>query len=114
MSLDVYLKVPACSHCGRGDDYAYEANITHNLNTMAREAGIYMHLWRPDEIDVTKAAQLIEPLRVGLALLKSDPPRFKAFDAPNGWGRYENLVAFVDKYLAACEASPDATVSVWR
>ena len=33
----------------------YSANITHNLNTMADEAGIYKHLWRPDEIKITKA-----------------------------------------------------------
>jgi len=28
---------------------AYSDNITHNLNTMADNAGIYEHLWRPDE-----------------------------------------------------------------
>lgn len=27
----------------------FEANITHNLNKMAKEVGIYEYLWRPDE-----------------------------------------------------------------
>ena len=92
----------------------YSGNITHNLNSMAEEAGIYKHLWRPDEIGVTKAHQLVEPLRVGLALLKSYPERFEKHNSPNGWGLYKHFVPFVEEYLAACEQHPDADVSVWR
>ena len=103
MSLDVYLI-----------DEVYSANITHNLGAMAEEAGIYQHLWRPDEINVTKAAQLIEPLRAGLALLKSDPERFKKFDADNGWGLYIHFVPFVEKYLQECVKYPGAEVRVSR
>lgn len=107
MSLDVSLtKVMPCE--------IYGANITHNLNKMAAEAGIYEHLWRPEEIGITTAAQLIEPLRAGLALLKSDPARFEAFNPSNGWGSYEGLVSFVERYLEACEEAPDAEVSVSR
>ncbi len=90
------------------------ANITHNLNTMAAEVGLYKSLWRPDEVSVTKAEQLINPLSFGLLLLRSDPTRFKKFNPPNGWGDYEGLVAFVSDYLDACKQYPDATVSVWR
>ena len=96
------------------DHEVFSANITHNLNKMAAEAGIYRHLWRPDEIGVTHARQLIEPLMAGLALLESDAPRFEAFNPKNGWGDYGGLVRFVSKYLAACKKYPDATVSVWR
>jgi hypothetical protein len=88
----------------------YDANITHNLGRMAREAGIYDCLWHPSEAGITKASQLIEPLRAGLALLKSDPARFEAFNAPNGWGLYKHFVPFVERYLAACEENPDADV----
>lgn len=107
MSLDVYLEEV------RPTD-VYSANITHNLTGMAEEAGIYKALWRPDEIGITKASQLIEPLTAGLALLKSDPPRFEAFNSPNGWGMYEHFVPFVEKYLDACKEHPDAAVRVWR
>jgi hypothetical protein len=86
-------------------------NITHNLNKMAKEAGLYLKLWRPEEIGITKAHQLIDPLERGLALLQARPDFFKQFNPANGWGRYENLVQFVTKYLDACKRYPDADVS---
>lgn len=107
MSLDVYLTAVRPTT-------VYDANITHNLGPMAEEAGIYKHLWRPEELGITTAGELIEPLAAGLALLQSDPDRFKAFDAPNGWGLYEHFVPFVEKYLDACRGNPDATVEVSR
>lgn len=97
-----------------GGDEVYSANITHNLNSMAAEAGIYKALWRPEEIGITHAEQLIAPLRAGLSLLKSDPERFRKFNPENGWGTYEALVQFAADYLVACEEYPTATVSVWR
>lgn len=92
----------------------FSANITHNLNKMAAEAGLYKPLWRPDENDIAKAEQLIIPLSRGLATLRSVPDHFKEFNPPNGWGDYEGLVAFVSDYLDACKQYPNATVSVWR
>lgn len=96
------------------DDRVYHRNITHNLGKMASEAGVYQAMWRPEEQGWTKASQLIEPLRAGLALLRSDPDRFKAFNPENGWGSYDGLVEFVESYLSACIEYPDADVSVWR
>ena len=96
------------------NDHVYEANITHNLNAMAKEANIYYALWRPEELGFSKASQLIGPLEVGLALLLSDPERFKKFDPPNGWGDYYGFVIFVGKYLKACMQFPEAEVSVSR
>lgn len=107
MSLWVYLSAV------RETD-VYERNITHNLARMASEAGIYTELWEPDRANITTAAQLIEPLRAGLALLKADPARFEKYNAPNGWGMYEHFVPFVEDYLRACEENPDAKVRVSR
>ena len=92
----------------------YSANITHNLNRMASEAGIYEHLWRPDEIKITKAKELVEPLREGLHKLKSEPEKYKKFNPENGWGSYDGLVKFVDNYLNACYEYPEAEVNVSR
>jgi hypothetical protein len=92
----------------------YEANITHNLNKMAAEAGIYEALWRPEEIGITTARQLIEHLELGLAALRSDPKRFEALNPSNGWGSYRDFVPWVERYLQACVLWPDATVRVWR
>lgn len=120
----------------------YSANITHNLGRMASEAGIYEALWRPGEmldpelsarmrveadanrwgavreleklLPVVRAAHLIDPLRSGLELLRSDRQRFEKFNAPNGWGLYQHFVPFVEKYLAACQEHQEAFVEVSR
>lgn len=92
----------------------YSANITHNLARMAEESGLYDVLWRPNEVGITTARQLIEPLAKGFALLTSDPARFEKFNSENGWGLYKNFVPFVGNYLKACVDNPDALVSVWR
>ena len=90
MSLDVTLtavrEVPV-----------FECNITHNLGKMADAAGIYQHLWRPEELGIKTAGELIEPLRAGLNKPKSNPGHFAQFNPENGWGNYTGLVTFVDR-----------------
>lgn len=113
MSLDVYLTLEDCPHCHRGEQ-VYSANITHNLNAMAQAAGIYEPLWHPEEIGATRAKHLLERLRVGLAWLKANEKLARVHDAPNGWGLYQHFVPWVEKYLAACEAYPEAIVTVSR
>jgi hypothetical protein len=107
MSLDVYLTAVRPTE-------VYSRNITHNLNKMAMEAGIYEALWRPEEIGVTTAKQLVPLLETGLETLRSDPERFEKFNPENGWGDYENLVSFVETYLQACKENPDAEVRACR
>jgi hypothetical protein len=107
MSLDVYLTAVRKTE-------VFSANITHNLGRMADEAGIYECVWRPDEADIKHAGELIEPLRNGIALMESAPERFRAFDAPNGWGTYDQFVPWLKKYLHACEQNPDAAIGVSR
>lgn len=105
MSLDVMLtEVRECE--------VFSQNITHNLCAMAKEAGIYQHLWCPEEIGITTAIDLIQPLKDGVALMKKQPERFRKFNAPNGWGTYEGFVAWIEGYIEACELNPQARVSV--
>lgn len=92
----------------------YSRNITHNLGKMAEAAGVYKHLWRPDEIGITKAGELIEPLRKGLEQLRTLPETYRQFNPANGWGSYEGLLEFMEDYLAACEKDPDADIEVCR
>jgi hypothetical protein len=107
VGLDVYLKqmqlVPV-----------YEAGITHNLNKMATEAGVYHALWRPEEIGITHAAQLIEPLTKALADLKARPGFYMLLTPENGWGTYEDLCKFIERYLTECIKNPTAEVHVDR
>jgi len=107
MSLDVYLKVVRpCT--------IYNGNVTHNLQNMAEAAGILMELWHPEEIGITLARQLIEPLTAAVARLKAEPDKFRALNPPNGWGSYAGLLEFMEQYLQACSENPEAEVSVWR
>lgn len=125
MSLDVSLYGPVteekriCPHCDseyvhKSSECYFEANITHNLNTMAGEAGIYQHLWRPEELGITKASELIQPLRAGLILMREDPPRFKKHNPANGWGSYTGFIPWIEDYLRACEEHPEATIDISR
>lgn len=107
MSLDVTLTMTKPVE-------VFSSNITHNLNQMAEEAGIYKHLWRPDEIGIKYARDLIAPLQVGLDKMKARPEHFKVFNPPNEWGSYDIFVPWLERYLAACIANPDAEVSVDR
>ncbi len=97
-----------------GSESVYSANITHNLGPMATAAGIYSHLWRPEEIGIETAGDLIAPLQEGLAKLKADPDEFAKYNSPNGWGMYEHFVPFVENYLNACMAYPAAKVDADR
>lgn len=125
MSLDVWLtgkweEEPCrCPHCDHehvrlARKEFYSSNITHNLVRIAIEAGIYNALWRPEEIGITKAAQLIPILEAGLECLWADPARFKVFDAANGWGTYEQFTPWLSGYLSACKEWPHADVNASR
>ena len=92
----------------------YSDNITHNLTTMADEAGLYKYLWKPADINITKASDLIEPLRQGLHNLKMNPAKYEKLNPENGWGSYNVLVKFVENYLDACYKYPDTTIEVDR
>jgi len=125
MSLDVYLLGPptkimcTCIACGNkhkkeGRETYFTSNITHNLGEMAAKAGIYKHLWRPDEIGIVKAKKLISPLKDGLNRMKKNPSFYRQFEPENKWGTYENFIPWIEEYLKACETYPDALISVSR
>lgn len=126
MSLDVYLydniekQVSCvCECCGHEHfdlvkTLLYEAKITHNLIEMAEAAGIYQQLWRPEELEIKTAGELIETLKQAQAKLWADHKYFKTFEPENGWGSYDGFLKFVSEYLAACEEFPFAEIKVSR
>jgi len=115
MSLDVTLEIIV--NTGNKDTEIFEmywSNITHNLNIMAKKAGIYYHCWRPEELGIKKAKELIQPLTDGLERLKKYPFYFESFNSPNGWGLYIHFVPWIEKYLKACKLYPNANVVAGR
>lgn len=106
MSLDIWLEIEVDT--GAPEPHKselYSAGITHNLNKMAEEAG----LWRPDELwDNPTADKLIPHLESGLLKLKSHPEHYKKFDSSNGRGTYKDFVPLVEEVLNACIQHPKA------
>ena len=116
MSLDVDLMVTQPTS-------VFSRNITHNLGKMASEVKIpymagtvtlYTILWRPEELQFTKAREIADLLDGGWNILLSDPEKYKQFNPENGWGSYEGLCDFVYNYRNACWENPEAELSVSR
>ncbi len=107
MSLDVYLTKTQPVD-------VYQGNVTNNLVPMACEAGVYEHIWMPEEIGITKAQQLIGPLENALVKMCDNPARFERYNPTNGLGSYQSFLGFVQGYLDACRENPDADVRVNR
>jgi hypothetical protein len=82
-------------------------NITHNLKPMTIEAGIG-GLWDISETDprTTRAKFWIPRLELAVHLMTNYPKRFRKLDAPNGWGRYENFLPWVQELLRRCVEAP--------
>jgi hypothetical protein len=90
MSLDIYL------YENKDDGQPiYNANVTHNLGRMAKEAGFYQALWRPEEIGIEKAKDLVPYIRNGINKMCEDPDYYKQFDSPNGWGTYDDFLLWL-------------------
>lgn len=107
MSLDVYLK-------DDDGDVLFWTNITHNLGRMAKEAGIYEAIWRPEEVPASCPKHVIETIETGLLLMKSDPDRFKKYDSDNGWGTYDQFVPWVEELLHAYKEMPELIIYTSR
>lgn len=116
MSLDISLhetvKCPYCKATVDTRKELYTGNITHNLNIMAKEAGIYKELWCPKETGIDYAKELIAPLENGLKVMREDPKYFEQFNPKNGWGCYDGLVKSVVSYLNACKEFPESRVII--
>ena len=112
MSLDVTLVVTQPTQ-------VFTQNITHNLGLMASKVELgtttlYQLLWRPEELNILHAYQLVQPLREANDLLLAKPEYFEQWNPTNGWGSYEALCGFVREYLGACLDNPEAEVHACR
>ena len=110
MSLDVHLY----TEIDQNRIELFDTNITHNLGGMASEADIYTVLWRIENTGVKTAKDMIKPLMKGITAMKKDPERFRKFDAPNGWGTYDQFLPWLEELLSMCEKFPSAEVETCR
>jgi hypothetical protein len=95
----------------RGDGWS--GNVTHNLVSMAAEAGVYDAVWRPDEHGLDAAA-VLTAIVDGIATLLRDRERFERHNPTNGWGDYDGLVMFLVEYALELSKYPGASIEVSR
>ncbi len=89
-------------------------NVTHNMNKMAEAVGLYQVLWSPEEVGITTASQMIEPLEKGIKELITNSDKYKVYNPPNGWGNYDIFVSFCRSVLSTCKENPDAVIEADR
>lgn len=107
MSLDFEL-------ISKNERVIFDANITHNLNTMADIAGIYKCLWMPNENGYVYAKDIIHPLAKGIYHMMKHPEYYKTFNPKNGWGNFDDFLPWLLRVLAACYEHKDAKIRVSR
>lgn len=111
MSLDISL---LARDLDGNEIEVFNTNITHNLNTMAKAAGLYEPMWRPDESGWSTGAQLIDQLTGGVAELLAHPGKYRRLNPSNGWGTYDGLLATASEFMSACRKYPSARVAASR
>jgi hypothetical protein len=99
MSLDINLQAVRTVN-------VFYLNVPTCYKPIAEKVGIQTYIWKPEELGISKAEQLINPLRIGLQLLESVPGRVGVAQET-----LDDFVECVRKYLAACEQNPDAEIS---
>ena len=107
------FSINACDHCGRSDEVE-SMNITHNLGVMARAAGIYDIVWRPEENGIERAGQIVGRLNEAILNMSNNPQKYKEHDEETGWGTYEQFVPWLRKLRDVCEQYPNAKIEASR
>lgn len=117
MSLDIWVESPSsCPKCGgpvpRLQSPCDSMNITHNVGNMWVRAGISDAFYSSDGWTITQP--YIQMLRSGLSVFKSEYEEFEKLDSPNGWGKAEHALLFLQKWIQMCEANVGCTIRVSR
>ena len=92
----------------------WHGNITHNLNVMADKAGIYMEVWRPDEMGVKRAFDIVGALGRAIKDLQSRPAYYRKYNPKNHWGSYQTFLDFIKGYQFSCKKYPNSVIGVCR
>jgi len=120
VSLDITIRSAPCAHCGHGAE-SFQWNCTYNVSPMVHAAAMTAGLTEEEYPGGSllagiegRAGDYAPRLARIIAALDADPERFRAMDAPNGWGTYDNLVPALRELLAALQERADWTVTTWR
>jgi hypothetical protein len=60
------------------------------------------------------SSEILPNLEAGLALMKTEPERFKPHSASNGWGTYEQAVPWLEDFIEQIKEYPDGVIGISR
>ena len=106
MSYTIYLKDKDGNEVNEWED-----SICPTFNRATRfyhAMGVNM-----GELNGWLAAKAIRFLRLGISRLELDPGYYKRFNAPNGWGVYEDAVWTLKMMLSMCNNTPNAFLNIY-
>ena len=110
MSADLWIKLDACTTCGRGSEQAAELNITYNLSSMLRAAGFHGWSWCTGK----PAPEVGRHMLAVLDGMQTDPDRWRAMNPPNGWGDYDQcLQGRMRDFANACVRATTGVIGAW-
>jgi hypothetical protein len=117
MSIDIWIESPdRCDKCGSAipqlKSPCDSINITHNVSGMWSKAGIYDAFYQSDGWTITEP--YLAMLRAGLAKFESEYKEFEKLNAANGWGKAENALPFLKKWIEICSANIGCRIRVSR
>lgn len=92
----------------------FEGEVSADLVPIAKKAGIYQHVWHPDELKISRAKELISPIENAIKDMDADMPAFEALNGDDEFGTAKNLKEFLGIYLDACNTYPKAHVRVMK
>lgn len=92
----------------------WERNITHNYGSMANVLGCYEAIWRPEEIGISQAKEIVPFLEKAIVEFDSKIGLLNQEVPENGWGDTDGFKEFLDDYLCECKKHPELKVSISR
>lgn len=113
MSWDISIKsatiIHDCPNCGGHEpERSFEQNMTYNVGTMIRRAGIH-----PQVLNGMTAIQAFPIVRNGLLVMEGNKQYFEMFDSDNGWGTYATTITAIRNINNALESSEDDDIVRW-
>lgn len=124
MSMDLWLSADLGGVEREALDWDDPGNITYNVDPMFAlaldgdpSAGIQNGAELLDRKSPAlqrfkgkQAKECVVALRAAVERMEATPNAFRELNPPNGWGNYELAVAYLRRFLAACERAPEAYV----
>jgi hypothetical protein len=114
MSLEIGVQI----NLVQNSSIVYASGLYHDLAPMAKQVNLsndktlYDIIWSPNKHGINFANDIIPLLEEGWTILKSNKPKYKAFNPENRNGTFTGLCFFIEEYKQACLDYPTSNIKV--